>query len=104
VFVILAYLLSTGYSSYAEPVYDIDKRIAVLFWLFNSLIVLGFVTLYSRILIKMISASEEELAERVNKDRLTHLYNRHFMMERLKEAYADDEAYYIAMLVSSTNG
>ena len=76
----------------------------MLFWLFNSLIVLGFVTLYSRILIRMIIASEEELAERANKDRLTHLYNRHFMMELLKEADVDDEAYYIAMLVSSTNG
>lgn len=98
VFVVLAYLLSTGYASYAEPVYEVDRRIAGAFWLFNSLIVLGFVTSYSRLLIKLIIASETRLEERANRDRLTHLYNRHYMMERLKEAYADDEEYYIAML------
>lgn len=97
-FVIIAYLVSTGYSAYMSPIYDVDSRIAGAFWLFNALVVLGFVTFYSRLLIKMIIASEKQLSERANRDRLTHLYNRHYMMEQLKEAYADDKAYYIAML------
>ena len=46
----------------------------------------------------MIISSEKQLSERANRDRLTHLYNRHYMMERLKEAYADDKVYFIAML------
>lgn len=97
-FVISAYLISTGYSAYKSPIYDVDTRIAGIFWLFNSLVVLGFVTFYSGLLIKMIIDSENQLSERANRDRLTHLYNRHYMMERLKEAFADDKAYYIAML------
>ena len=37
-------------------------------------------------------------ANSANKDRLTNLYNRHYMMERLKEAHEDDGVYGIAMI------
>ncbi len=96
--VIVAYLASTGYSVYAKPVYETDLRIAGAFWVFNSLAVLGLVIFYSRLMINMITDSEKELSERANKDRLTHLYNRHYMMERLKEAYEDDKPCGIAMI------
>lgn len=46
----------------------------------------------------MIIASEKMLSDRANKDRLTKLFNRHYMMERLKEAYDDNEEYNIAMI------
>lgn len=95
---IASFLISVGYSAYAEPVYDIDSHIAGAFLLVNSVIVLGFVTFYSRILIKMIIASEKMLSDRANKDRLTKLFNRHYTMERLKEAYDDNDTYNIAMI------
>lgn len=98
ILVIAAYLISTGYAAYMSPFYEVDPRIAGVFWIFNSLTVLGFVTFYSRLMIKMIITSENELYDRANKDRLTHLFNRHYMMEKLKEAYDDDKAYYIAMI------
>lgn len=96
--VIIAYLASTGYSVYAKPVYETDLRIAGAFWVFNSLAVLSLVIFYSRLMINMITDSEKELSERANKDSLTHLYNRHYMMERLKEAYEDDKPCGIAMI------
>ena len=96
--VIAAYLISTGYSAYAEPVYKTDLRLAGTFWLFNSLTVLAFVTFYSRIMIKMILKSEQQLSDRANRDRLTNLYNRHFMIERLTKALEDDKVYGIAMI------
>lgn len=96
--VITAYLVSTGYAAYAKPVYETDLRIAGTFWVFNSLTVLAFVTFYSRLMIKMIITSSKELYERANRDRLTRLYNRHYMMERLKEAHEDDKVYGIAMI------
>ena len=98
ILVIATYLITTGYSAFVGPVYDTDPKIAGAFWITNSIVVLGFVTFYSRVLVKMTIASEKELSERANKDRLTHLYNRHYMMERLKEAYDDNEAYCIAMI------
>lgn len=96
--VVAAYLVSTGYAIYAKPIYETDVRIAGAFWVFNSLAVLSLVAFYSSLMIKMVIKSEKELSERANKDSLTHLYNRHYMMERLKEAYDDDKAYGIAMI------
>ncbi len=58
VFVVSAYLLSAGYSAYMSPIYDVDSRIAGAFWLFNSMVVLGFVTFYSGFLIRTIIDSE----------------------------------------------
>ena len=98
ILVIASYLISTGYSAYNEPFYVTDSRIAGIFWIFNSLIVLGFVTFYSRIMVRMTIASDKMLSDRANKDHLTKLYNRRFMMEKLKEAHKDDEAYSIAMI------
>lgn len=96
--VIAAYLISTGHAAYAKPIYETDMRIAGTFWLFNSMTVLAFVTFYSRIMIKMIIKSEKMLSDRANKDRLTNLYNRHYMIERLKEALEDDKVHGIAMI------
>ncbi len=95
---IAAYLITTGYSLFNEPVYKVDSRIAGVFFITNSIVVLGFVTFYSKVMIKMVIAAEEKLSDRANKDRLTHLFNRHYMMEQLKEAYEDDHYYYIAMI------
>lgn len=98
VLVIATYLITTGYSAYNGPIYETDSNIAGVFWLTNSVVVLGFLTFYSRVLVKMTIASDRELSDRANKDRLTRLFNRHYMMERLKEAYNDNETYNIAML------
>lgn len=98
VLVIICYLLSTGYSAYVKPVYVVDSYIAGLFWIFNSLTVLGFVTFYSWILIRMTIKSDSLLSERANKDPLTGLYNRHYTMEKLKEAYNGDKPRSIAMI------
>jgi diguanylate cyclase (GGDEF)-like protein len=92
------YLVSTAHATYVGPVYDIDTRYAGIFWFTNSVIVLGFLTYYSRLLIRRIIDSDKKLTERANTDRLTHLYNRHYMMKRLNEAYDDDKNHYIAMI------
>lgn len=99
ILVIITFVFSTTYASYVGPVYpDIDKRYGTFFWFVNSTIVLGFLTYYSRFLIRQIIDSDRKLTVRANTDRLTHLYNRHYMMKRLKEAYEDDKSYYIAMI------
>lgn len=96
--VIAAYLISTGFSAYAEPFYKTDNRIAGIFWVFNSVVVLAFVTFYSKIMIKMIMSYENKLSDRADKDNLTKLYNRHYMMERLKEAQEGSAPCGIAMI------
>ena len=98
ILVFIMYLVSTAHATYVGPVYNIDTRYAGIFWFTNSVIVLGFLTYYSRLLIRRIIDSDKKLTERANTDRLTHLYNRHYMMKRLNEAYDDDKNHYIAMI------
>ena len=38
------------------------------------------------------------LTERANKDYLTKLYNRNYTMDKIKDAFADGQLYYIAMI------
>ena len=98
ILIFAVYLICTAHASYVGPIYEVDSKYAGIFWFANSSIVLGFLTYYSRFLIRQIIASEKKLTERANTDRLTHLYNRHYMMKRLNEAYDDEDTHYIAMI------
>ena len=98
IIIFAAFILSTAHAFYVGPIYEADQKMAGIFWFANSSIVLGFLTYYSRLLIRQIIDSEKKLTERANTDRLTHLYNRHYMMKRLNEAYDDDKDHYIAMI------
>lgn len=77
------YLVSTGYVSYFGPVYERDEKVASIFWLMNSIVVFAFLIFYTNWLIKLIIQSEEKLREIAHIDKLTGLYNRHYMMEIL---------------------
>ena len=95
--IVVAYLLSTGYASYTSPVYAVDERIAGVFWIFNSGVVLFFLIFYSGIMLKMITASENQLTDIAHTDRLTGLYNRHFMITKLETTLKEDKPQFIAM-------
>lgn len=98
ILVVVMYMISTIHAAYIGPVYDIDPVYAGFFWFSNSLVVIGLLTYYARLLIRQIIESDKKQTERANTDFLTHLYNRHFMMKRLNEAYDDDKDHYIAMI------
>ena len=80
------YLLCTGYVAYFGPVYVREQEMAAFFWIFNALIVFGFLIFYADYMIKMVISSEEKLREMAQVDHLTKLFNRHYMMERLEGA------------------
>ena len=88
--IVVCYLISTGYASYVEPIYDIDSKIAGIFWVF-------FLIFYSGVMLKMITASENQLTDMAHTDRLTGLYNRHFMITKLETTLKDDKPHFIAM-------
>ena len=98
ILVVVMYMVSTIHAAYIGPVYDIGPVYAGFFWFSNSLVVIGLLTYYARLLIRQIIESDKKQTERANTDFLTHLYNRHFMMKRLNEAYDDDKDHYIAMI------
>ena len=94
--VAVVYLVSTGYVSYFGPVYERDEKVASIFWLMNSIVVFAFLIFYTNWLIKLIIQSEEKLREIAHIDKLTGLYNRHYMMEILNSEKGNERFLAIA--------
>ena len=94
----ICYLLSTGYTAFVGPVYKVDNALAGAFWAFNSVIVLAFLVFYSRLMLSLIGDYEKKLTNVAHTDRLTGLYNRHFMMTELESSVADGNLLFVAMI------
>lgn len=97
IIVALIYLLIMGYLSKYGPVYDCGKRFAVFFSAFNSLTVFGYLVIYTNYLIRTIIKSETKLKEMAHRDRLTKLYNRHYMLDKLSMLSENESKYSLAM-------
>ena len=93
----LGYLLSTGYVKKEGPIYK-SEALSEIFWQFNSIIVISFLIYYSYLLVHNIIKSEEELRKAAYMDRLTGLYNRHYMIDKLDDTIETIEESYLAML------
>ncbi len=83
--VCIFYLVCTGFVSFVGPLYDKDKNVAGFFRMVNAVIVLCFLAFYSNWLIRLVISSEKKLSEMAHIDRLTGLFNRHYMMETLAD-------------------
>lgn len=79
-----AYILCTGYVGYFRPIYNVHQKYTMIFWITNALIVFSFLIFYSSWMMNMVISSEEKLQEIAHVDKLTGLYNRHYMMEQLE--------------------
>ena len=95
--IIICYLGATVYSAFVGAVYDADPIIAGVSRFINSLIVIGFLVYYSRLMLKMVRDSETQLAEIALKDQLTGLYNRHYMITKLEAVRAEGKESFLAM-------
>ncbi|MBR4759664.1 MAG: GGDEF domain-containing protein [Lachnospiraceae bacterium] len=96
--ILICYLFCTIYVSVRGPVYDASNTYAAIFWTMNSVIVFCFLITYTRILINTIISSEEKLKALSYTDRLTGLYNRHYMMDQLEQPNAFSPTDTIAMI------
>ena len=95
--VVVFYLICTSYVSFRGPLYDIDKNAAGIFWMMNSLTVFGFLIFYTNWLIKTIVQSEDKLRQMAHIDKLTGLYNRHYMMELLEQLASNADGSVLAI-------
>ena len=95
--VVIFYLVCTGYVLYKGPLYERDKSVAGVFWFSNSLIVFGFLIFYTNWLIRTIVASEDKLKQMAHIDKLTGLYNRHYMMELLEKLASNADGSVLAI-------
>lgn len=86
----VTYYGCTEYVLVSGSIYEIDRKISVVLLGLNSLWVLFLLIFYSSLMIKLVREYERMLKEQAMVDRLTGLYNRHFMMDQLKKIDAKD--------------
>ena len=96
--IVLCYLLSTMRVAVNGPIYEENLLYSQIFWMGNSLIVFSFLVFYTKYTVDTMIDSEKRLKEMSYVDRLTGLFNRHYMMERLDEAYNSINESMIAMI------
>ncbi|MCR5336995.1 MAG: GGDEF domain-containing protein [Lachnospiraceae bacterium] len=96
--IITCYLFCTIFVSIRGPIYQASTTYAAIFWTINSVIVFCFLITYTRYMLNTIISSEEKLKTLSYTDRLTGLYNRHYMMDLLEKPDAFKDADSIAMI------
>lgn len=94
----LCYLVATAYAAFGKPLYIVDTTYAGLFWIFNSATVLAFLIIYSRMMLSLITDYEGQLRNVALTDRLTGLYNRHFMITKLESSVNENLSLCVAMV------
>ena len=94
----ICYLISTGYAGFNGPVYAVDNEIAGAFWAFNSVIVLAFLVFYSRLMLSLVADYENKLKETAQIDKLTGLFNRHYMVNKLESAMSENKPQFVTMV------
>lgn len=84
---VMIYLITTGYVVLKGPVYHVDAMVSFRFLYVNAIIVFSFVIGYASLTLKLVIASEDKLTDMAHTDRLTGLFNRHYMMSHLDALY-----------------
>lgn len=85
IMIALASIICALYTVVFEPIYVINKNLAGVFMVINAVSVFGFIITYSRMMVEMVIDSQEKLKKMAHLDRLTSLYNRHFMIDYLEK-------------------
>ncbi|MBP1591507.1 MAG: GGDEF domain-containing protein [Oscillospiraceae bacterium] len=81
------------------PIYALNTAIETSFFVVNSLIVIGILTFYMSIFLKMINDTEAKLEKMALVDKLTGLYNRHYLLSYINSIEDGKlDSYWIAIL------
>ena len=83
------YLGCTVYVILNGPVYEIDIRAACACQVVNAISVFFFLVGYANLTLRAVMDSEKKLSDIANTDRLTGLFNRHYMMQCLDGFFQD---------------
>lgn len=86
IMIAIVYVASGVISVWVGPTYEVSRENKVSLLIINSVSVFCFLIFYTRLLLKMIIQSEEQLKKIAHVDNLTGLYNRHYMIDILTAA------------------
>lgn len=81
------YFVTAGYTILHGPVYTLDAQALCGYLYVNAGIVFFYVIGYAYMMFKLIMDSERKLTEMANTDRLTGLFNRHYMNAHLEALF-----------------
>lgn len=99
--IVACYLFSSCYSLINGPIYTISNVSSSIMWAINSVSVFAFLIVYTKTVVELVLNSEKKLTAMAQIDKLTGLYNRHYMMDYLTGTYNaivnTDKQYIIAM-------
>lgn len=84
---VIIYFICTGYALRNGPVYEVDPVFIFRCMVGNAIGVFAFLIGYGSLVHGLVRSSEEQLSEIALKDRLTGLYNRHYIMTFMDELY-----------------
>ena len=85
-YIIAIYLAATIYVMIKGPVYTINRQLELIFSCTNAIAVFLCIIGYGQLILKMVLVQEDKLSEMAHTDRLTGLFNRHYMISHLEEA------------------
>ena len=82
---VVIHLVCANYALIHGPIYQVDPRFTVACMNANALSVFACLIGYTAYVHKMVSDSETKLSDMAHTDRLTGLFNRHYMIEHMEE-------------------
>lgn len=92
-------ICSTGVAVINGPIYEVAERDARAMLVVNSVVVFVFLIFYTGTLLRMVMDSENKLKQMALVDKLTGLFNRHYMLNRLSAIKSNvSEQGWIAMI------
>lgn len=99
VIIVLCYALSCAYARTNGALYPVSKFAGDLLFGFNSAIVILIIIFYMHSFMDVVNDSEQKLSDMAMLDKLTGLYNRHYLLSLIdKISEADRKNCWIAIL------
>lgn len=94
------YLVSLAITTFAGSIYHVVDTVAFVGLILNSLAVFATVTVFFGLLTKLAAMYEEELGRQATHDKLTEMFNRHYLVAQLDKIYAEQDMsnYWVAIL------
>ena len=86
---VIVSLSTTVYVVLKGPVYEVETAVVCSCLVFNSVAVFGFLIGYAAFMLKLVNDSENKLTDMANKDGLTGLSNRNYMMTHLSDLHRE---------------
>lgn len=96
--VAISYLACVVYTVIKGSIYNVDRTFTISFLIVNSVTVIAFLITYANILVNLVIKSEEQLKVMAHMDKLTGLYNRHYMIEHIEKIIESKSAGFVAMI------